>query len=152
MVNYFKRIIIVRGTDLCEFCFVDVRLQNVCFCFTSNEKIATFLRKYGDFPKWVVDFLRERGTFRNKRMEIVVDLACEAKFLHFFIVHHFSSFFSFFHVFNFSFLFSFCFFIFSVFFPFFFSFVFSFFLFLFFLSGAQFFLVSISLRLLFTVL
>ena len=64
-------------------------------------------------PKRVVDFPRERDTFRNKIMEIVVyfdeksynnngktleiveDFAYEAKFLHFFIVHQCSSFFSF---------------------------------------------------------
>ena len=35
--------------------------------------IATFLRKNGDSPKRVADFLRERDTFRNKIMEIVED-------------------------------------------------------------------------------
>ena len=33
--------------------------------------IATFLQKNGDHPKRIVDFLRERDTFRNKIMEIV---------------------------------------------------------------------------------
>ena len=36
-------------------------------------KIFTFLRKNGDPPKRVVDFLQERDTFRNKIMEIVED-------------------------------------------------------------------------------
>ena len=47
----------------------------VCVCvfsFTSNE-IVTFLGKYGETPKRVVDFLRERDTFRNIIMEIVED-------------------------------------------------------------------------------
>ena len=36
-------------------------------------KIVTFLRKNGYPPKRVVDFPRERDTFRNKIMEIVED-------------------------------------------------------------------------------
>ena len=36
-------------------------------------KIVTFLRKNADLPKRVVDFPRERDTFRNKIMEIVED-------------------------------------------------------------------------------
>ena len=35
--------------------------------------ILTFLRENGDLPKWVVDLLRERDTFRNKIMEIFED-------------------------------------------------------------------------------
>ena len=64
-------------------------------------KIVTFPLKYGETPKRVVDFLRERDTFRTKIMEIndgfverksqeqrqtleiVEDFASEAKFLHF---------------------------------------------------------------------
>ena len=86
-------------------------------------KIATFPRKNGDLPKRVVDFPRERDTFRNKIMEIVEDFdeksynnngktleivedfACEAKFLHFFIVHVFFFLFLFFLFFFFFFLF-----------------------------------------------
>ena len=81
-------------------------------------KFGTLLWKNGDFPKRVVDFLREIHTVRNKIMEIVEDFECEAKFLHFFIVHHFSSFFfsHFFFVFSlFSFCFHFSFFLFSFF-------------------------------------
>ena len=37
----------------------------MCFCFTSNGNC--------DPPKFVVDFLRERDTFRNKIMKIVED-------------------------------------------------------------------------------
>ena len=36
-------------------------------------KIVTFLRKNDHHPKRVVDFPRERDTFRNKIMEIVED-------------------------------------------------------------------------------
>ena len=36
-------------------------------------KIVTFLRQNDYPPKWVVDFHRERDTFRNKIMEIVED-------------------------------------------------------------------------------
>ena len=36
-------------------------------------KIVTFLRKNADHPKRVVDFPREKDTFRNKIMEIVED-------------------------------------------------------------------------------
>ena len=58
-------------------------------CFVSRQmKIVTVLLKNGDLPKRVVDFLRERDTFRNEIMEIVGDFACDAKFFHFF--HHFS--------------------------------------------------------------
>ena len=71
-------------------------------------------------------------------LEMVEDFACEAKFLHFFIVHHFSSIFSFFILF-FQF---FCFFLakfssFFLIFQFFFIFPFFPFIFLFLFSGAQ---------------
>ena len=36
--------------------------------------IVTFRRKNGETPKLVVEFLRERDTFRNKIMEIVKEL------------------------------------------------------------------------------
>ena len=50
--------------------------------FVSNSiEIVTFLRKNGDLPKQVVDFPRERDTFRNKIMEIIEDFACEDKTL-----------------------------------------------------------------------
>ena len=44
----------------------------LCFCLTSTE-IDTFLLKKRDTAKRVVDFPRERDTFRNKIMEIVQD-------------------------------------------------------------------------------
>ena len=43
-------------------------------CFVSRPmKIVTFLRKNSETAKRVVDFPRERDTFRNKIMEIVED-------------------------------------------------------------------------------
>ena len=86
-------------------------------------KIASFLRKNGDLPKQVVDFLRERDTFRNKIIKESDEksynnngkpwkssriLRVKPNFFIFFIVHHFSSFcrfFSFFHFLTFSFFF-----------------------------------------------
>ena len=41
--------------------------------FSRPMKIVTFLRKNGETPKLAVDFLRERDTFRNKKMKIVED-------------------------------------------------------------------------------
>ena len=64
--------IIVRWADLSEFFFVDFRLQNVRFCFTFNEN-CHFSSEKRLLPKRVVDFPRERDTFRNKIMEIVED-------------------------------------------------------------------------------
>ena len=61
-------------------------------------KIVTYLRKNDYLPKRVVDFPRERDTFRNKIMEIVEDFACESIFSLFFL---FSSFFSIFPFFSF---------------------------------------------------
>ena len=67
-------------------------------------KIVTFLMKNVDPAKRVVDFPRERETFRKNIMEIVKDFACESKFLHVsFFFHHFFSIFRFFHFFIFSF-------------------------------------------------
>ena len=46
----------------------------MCVCFVSRPmKFVTFLRKKGETPKRVVDFPRERDTFRNKIIEIVKD-------------------------------------------------------------------------------
>ena len=36
-LHYSKRIIVVRWADLSDFCFVDFRRENACFCFTSDE-------------------------------------------------------------------------------------------------------------------
>ena len=45
----------------------------MCVFVSRPMKIATFLRKNDFLPKRVVDFPRERDTFRNKIMEIVED-------------------------------------------------------------------------------
>ena len=45
----------------------------MCFCFTSNENCG-FSSENDYHPKRVVDFTRERDTFRNKIMEFVDDL------------------------------------------------------------------------------
>ena len=45
----------------------------MCVFVSRPMKIVTFLRKNGDLPKRVVNFPRERSTFRNKIMEIVED-------------------------------------------------------------------------------
>ena len=45
----------------------------MCIFVSRPMKIATFLRKNDYPPKRVVDFPRERDTFRNKIMEIVED-------------------------------------------------------------------------------
>ena len=95
----------------------------MCVFVSRPMKIVTFLRKNDYTPKRVVDFPRERDTFRNKIMEIVEDfdeksynnngkhwksskiLRVNPIFFHFsFFFHHFSQFFSFFfHFFIFSF-------------------------------------------------
>ena len=131
MVNYSKRLIIVRGADLGDFSLIFV--GKMCVFVSRPMKIVTFLLKNGETPKRVVDFLLERGTFRNKILEIDEDFACEAKFLHF---SHCSSFFIFFSFFQF-FLFFFISFVSLIFFISFISslsfFIFSFFLFFLFL-------------------
>ena len=45
----------------------------MCVSVSRPTTIVTFLRKNGDPAKRVVDFPRERDTFRNKIMEIVED-------------------------------------------------------------------------------
>ena len=80
----------------------------MCVFVSRPIEIVTFLWKNGDLPKRVVDFLRERDTFRNKNMEIVEDFDEKSynnngkpwkssRILrvkpNFFIVHHCSSFF-----------------------------------------------------------
>ena len=68
---YSKRIIIVRWADLSDLFFVDFRWKNVYFCFTSNENCHFSSEKRLPPQNGVVDFPRERDTFRNKIMEIV---------------------------------------------------------------------------------
>ena len=104
MVNDSKRKIIVGGADLCEKLFVNFLQANI---FSHPMNIDTFPQKNADPPKQVVDFPRERDTFRNKsieivgdfdekklqqkrqNLEIVEDFACESNF---FIFHLFSFF------------------------------------------------------------
>ena len=73
--------------------------------------IVTFLLKNGETPNWLLVFLWknisekswkfvedfDEKSYNNngKPLEIVEDYACEAKLLHFCIVHHVSSFFVF---------------------------------------------------------
>ena len=45
----------------------------MCVFVSRPMKIVTFLLKNGDHPKRVVDFPRERDTFRNKIMDIIED-------------------------------------------------------------------------------
>ena len=96
----------------------------MCVFVSRPMKIDTFLRKNGHSPKRVVDFPRERDTFRNKIMEIVQDFDEKSYnndgkqwkssrilpvkpncFIFSFFFHHFSPFFMFFHVLSFSFIF-----------------------------------------------
>ena len=72
VVNYSKRIIIVRGADLSEFLSL-IFVGKMCVFVSRPMKIASFLRKNGETPKRVVDFPMERDTFRNKIREIVWD-------------------------------------------------------------------------------
>ena len=67
----FKRIIIVRGAHLSELCSM-IFVGKTCVFVSRPMKIVTFLRKTVR-PTRVVDFPRERDTFRNKFMEIVED-------------------------------------------------------------------------------
>ena len=98
---YSKRIIIVRWADLSDF-FSLIFVGKMCIFVSRPMKIVTFLRKNDYPPKRVVDFPRERDTFRNKIMEIVKDFGCEFHCFSFFFL--FSSFFS---IFPFFFIFSF---------------------------------------------
>ena len=133
MVFYSKRIIIVRRTDLSEF-FSLIFVGKMCVFVSRQTKIVTFHRKNDYHPKRVVEFPRERDTFRNKIMEIVEDLNEKSynnngkpwkssrilrvnPFFHFsFFFHHFSPFFVLFSFFTFSFVLIFSFFFFFTFF------------------------------------
>ena len=68
---YPQRTIIVRWADFSDFSLIFV--GKMCVFVSRPIKIATFLRKNDYSPKRVVDFPRERDTFRNKIMEIVKD-------------------------------------------------------------------------------
>ena len=53
--------------------FSSIFVGKMCIFVSRPMKIVTFLRKNGETAKRVVDFPRERDTFRNKIMEIVED-------------------------------------------------------------------------------
>ena len=69
---YSKRIIIVRWADLSDF-YSLIFVGKMCVFVSRPMKIVTFPLKNDYTPKRVVDFPRERDTFRNKIMEIVDD-------------------------------------------------------------------------------
>ena len=68
----FRRIIIDKRADLSDF-FPLILVGKMCVFVSRPVKIVTFLRKDGDLPKRVVDFHRERDTFRQEIIEIVED-------------------------------------------------------------------------------
>ena len=68
-----KRIIIVRWADLSDVFFSFIFVCKMCVFASRPMKIVTFLRKNDYLPKRVVDFPKERDTFRNKIVEIVED-------------------------------------------------------------------------------
>ena len=55
--------------DLSEKKRVNFRQTNVCFCFAYNRNYHFSSTP----PKLVIDFLRERDTFRTKSVDIVKD-------------------------------------------------------------------------------
>ena len=69
---YSKRIIIDKKADLTA-CLRRFSSEKCVFFVSRSMKIVTFLRKNGETAKRVVEFPRERDTFRNKIMEIVED-------------------------------------------------------------------------------
>ena len=62
---YSKRIIIDKRADLSDL-FSFIFVGKMCVFVSRPMEIVTFLRKNGDSAKRVVDFPRERDTFRNK--------------------------------------------------------------------------------------
>ena len=120
MVIFSERIIIDKRTDISDFSLIFV--SQMCVFVSRPMKIVTFVRKNGDHPKRVVDFPRERDTFRNKILDIVEDfdetsynnngkhgnrrgfcvrIQISSCFYVSFFFHHFSHFFIFFHLFIF---------------------------------------------------
>ena len=109
MVNYSQKKKKKRRLTLAILFFVG----KLCVFVSRPMKIVTFPLKYGETPKRVVDFLRERDTFRTKNMEIVEEfdeksynnngkpwkssriLRLKPNFFIFLICHQFSSFFAF---------------------------------------------------------
>ena len=53
--------------------FREFSMVKMCVFVSRPMKIVTFPWKNGDSPKRVVEFPRERNTFRNEIMEIVED-------------------------------------------------------------------------------
>ena len=108
--------IIVRGADLSEFVAL-IFVGKMCVFVSRPMKIVTFPRKKPlTLQKRVVDFPRERDTFRNKIMEIVDDFDENSyhnngkpwkswRILRVNPFFHFSFSFMFFHVLSFSFMF-----------------------------------------------
>ena len=65
-----KEQLLFDGADLSYF-FSSIFVGKMCVFVSRQMKIVTFLRKNGETPKRIVDFPRQRETFRNKIMEIV---------------------------------------------------------------------------------
>ena len=72
MVSFSTRIIVVRGADLSKKNHLVSSVQCV-FVFMSNDICHFSSRKNGETPKWVVDFLQEKATFRKTIMKFVED-------------------------------------------------------------------------------
>ena len=70
---YSKRIIVDERADLSDFFFSLIFVGKMCVFVSRPMKIVNFLLKNADTPKRVVDFPKERDTFRNNIMEIVRD-------------------------------------------------------------------------------
>ena len=71
----------MKGLTLAN-CFSFIFVGKMCVFVSRPMKIVTFPLKNGDLPKRVVDFPRERDTFRNKLMEIVEDFDKKKKLQH----------------------------------------------------------------------
>ena len=70
--NILKEYFFGKRADLTDFSLIFV--GKMCVFVSRPMKIVTFIRKNGETAKRVVDFPRERDSFRNKIMEIVEDL------------------------------------------------------------------------------
>ena len=138
----------VRSADLCEFFFSLIFVCKMCVVVARPMNIVTLPRNNGYHPNWLLIFLwkwthSETKSWKSSRiltkkklqqqrytLEIVEELACETKCLHFsFFFHHFSPFFHFFYFVIFSIFSIFSFFHFFIFFNFSFFEIFPFFFF-----------------------
>ena len=72
MVNYSKRIIIDKGTDLSELFPLIFAVKKCVFLIHSIKRY--FSVENGETPNWAVDFLVEENTFREQIMDIVEDV------------------------------------------------------------------------------